>query len=131
MEKLPGSPPLDTRGKFDYYLKSLTSQESLSRIGLTTGLRQITGGEGSYSEVLGARYAEHVTKRTVQFGIGALRGEDPRFRRSGEQGFWNRTKFVLSRTVLTDMDNGGTSIAAGRLTGSFTANTLARYWTPG
>jgi hypothetical protein len=111
VEAVPGSPALDLKGKADYYLKSIASPESISRVALTSGFREVAGDSSnsrSYVQNFGFRYAEHVTKRTVQFGVGALRGEDPRFRRSGKDGFWARTAFVLSRTVVTDMDNGGT-----------------------
>jgi hypothetical protein len=125
----PGATPLDLKGKANYYLKSITSPESVGRLMLTTEIGGADQGR-SLAETFAGRYAEHVTKRTVQFGIGALRGEDPRFRRSGKEGFLARAGFVLSRTVLTDMDNGGTSIAAGRLVGSFAGNTLSSYWDP-
>jgi hypothetical protein len=124
-----GAAPLDLMGKTDYYLKSIASPQSIGRLALTTGFKQLTGGT-PYMESFASRYAEHVTRRTVQFGIGALRGEDPRFRPSGKEGFWSRTAFVLSRTVVADMDNGGTSIAAGRLIGHFAGNTLSSYWDP-
>jgi hypothetical protein len=128
--------PLDLHGKFDYYLKSVTAPQPLARLALTTGLRQAMGagdwggGLSGYGERLSARYGELVARRTIQFGIGALRGEDPRFHRSGREGFWPRTKFVLSRTVLVDMDRGGTSIAAGKLVSAFGANALAATWHP-
>lgn len=125
----PGAPALDLHGKFDYYIKSITSPENIGRLTLTT----VIGGpqEGrSYMQTFAGRYAETLTRRTVQFGIGAMRGEDPRFRRSGKEGVWARTGFVLSRTVVADMDNGGKSIAAGKLAGTFTGNALSSYWDP-
>jgi hypothetical protein len=126
---VPGTPALDLSGKFDYYVKSISSPEVIGRMTLTTAIGGSQEGR-SYMQTFAGRYAETLTRRTVQFGIGAVRGEDPRFRRSGKEGFLARTGFVLSRTVLTDMDNGTTSIAAGRLVGSFAGNTLSAYWHP-
>jgi hypothetical protein len=113
----------------------MTSPESVGRLALTTSFSQLTGGSTtepnqSYAEAFAGRYAEHLVKRGVHFGIAAARGEDPRFRRSGKEGFWARTGFVLSRTVLTEMDNGTTSIAAGKLAGTFAGNTLSAMWHP-
>jgi hypothetical protein len=125
----PGSPALDLHGKFDYYIKSVSSAEIIGRLVLSTSLGR--ADRGSYMENFAGRYAETLTRRTVQFGIGALRGEDPRFHRSGKEGFWPRTAFVLSRTVLTDMDSGTTSVAAGRLVGNFTGNALSSFWAHG
>src|SRR4051812_5061198 len=70
---------------------------------------------------------QHIVGSTVRYGVGAMHGEDPRFYRSGKEGFRARTGFVLSHTFVTQMDDGGTSIAAGRLTGAFAGNTLQSY----
>jgi hypothetical protein len=128
--------PLDFRGKTDYFMKAVTSQEAVGRIAFTSALKQLGGsdfggGIGGFSETYASKYASHLTKRSIQFGIGAVRGEEPRFVRSGKEGFWARTGFVLSRTVLVDMDNGGTSIAMGKLAGSFGSGALSAYWQPG
>ena len=128
--------PLDLKGKRDYFLKSAFSPEAIGRIAFTSGFSQIGGsdkwgsGMGGWGHRVGARYAEHLTKRSIQFGIGALRGEDPRFFRSNEEGFWARTAFQLKRTVTVQMDNGGTSVAVGKLVGTFGANALSSYWDP-
>lgn len=128
--------PLTLKGKTDYYLKATFGPQAFTRIALTTGFSQIGGSEDwgsgmdAYGHRVGSRYAEHLVRRTTQFGIGALRGEDPRFRRSGKEGTWDRVKFQLGRTVVVDMDNGGTSIAVGRLAGSFAGNMLATRWHP-
>jgi hypothetical protein len=135
VEAVQGTPePLNLKGKTDYFLKSAFSTESLGRIALTTSLTSIGGtsedwgtGTAAYGRRIGSRYAGHFAGSAVRFGVGALRGEDPRFYRSGKEGFWPRTGFVLSRTFVTKMDDGSTSIAAGRLAGTITSNTLQSY----
>jgi hypothetical protein len=128
--------PLDLKGKRDYFLKATFSPEAIGRIAFTSGFGQIGGssawgdGVGGWGHRMGARYAEHITKRSIQFGIGALRGEDPRFFRSNKDGFWARTAFQLKRTVTVQMDSGNTSIAVGKLAGTFGANALSSYWDP-
>lgn len=128
--------PLDLKGKRDYFLKATFSPEAIGRIVFTSGFSQMGGsnawGSGleGWGHRVGARYAEHVTKRSIQFGIGALRGEDPRFFRSNKDGFWARTAFQLKRTVTVQMDNGSTSVAVGKLAGTFGANALSSYWDP-
>ena len=76
---------------------------------------------------MSSRYVAHFVCSTVRYAVGALHGEDPRFYRSGKEGFRARTAFVLSPTFVTQMDDGGTSIAAGRLTGALVGNTLQSY----
>jgi hypothetical protein len=128
--------PLDLKGKRDYFLKATFSPEAIGRIAFTSGFSQLGGSEtwgsgvGGWGHRVGARYAEHVTRRTITFGIGALRGEDPRFFRSNKDSFWARTAFQLKRTVTVQMDNGGTSVAVGKLAGTFGANAISAYWDP-
>lgn len=135
VEAVQGVPePLTLKGKTDYFLKSAFSAEALARVAVTTSIGQIGGaseewgtGSGAYGRRLGARYASHFVTRGVRYGVGALHGEDPRFYRSGKEGFLARTGFVLSRTFVVQMDNGGTSFAAGRLAGAVAGNTLQSY----
>jgi len=139
VEAVQGHPtPLDFKGKTDYFLKSAFSMESLGRVGLTTTIGQIGGvgdewgtGGMAYGRRLRNNYTRHLVSSTVRFGIGAARGEDPRFYRSGKEGFGPRAKFVLSRSFIVQMDNGGTSLAVGRIAGSFAGNTLAEFMRPG
>ena len=136
VEAVEGTPvPLTVKGKTDYFLKSAFSSQSMARMAATTAFGQATGGRfgggvDGYTQSLASRYAEHLTSRTIQYGVGALLREDPRFYRSGKDGFWERTAFVLSRTVVTKKDDGSTTIAAGRLLGTFGSNALSAYWHP-
>lgn len=129
--------PLDFQGKTDYFLKSAFSAESLGRVGLMTSIGQVAGvsedwgtGGAAYGRRLRNNYTRHLVSSGVRFGVGALRGEDPRFYRSGKEGFLARTGFVLSRTFVVQMDDGSKSIAMGRLAGSFAGNTLGEYMRP-
>jgi hypothetical protein len=135
VEAVQGKPePLTLKGKTDYFLKSAFSPETLGRVGLMTSIGQIGGasedwgtGSGAFARRLGSRYAGHFVNSSVRYGVGALHGEDPRFYRSGKEGFLARTGFVLSRTFVVQMDDGSTSIAAGRLAGTIASNTLQSY----
>jgi hypothetical protein len=125
----PAAPtPLSLKGKTNYYLRSLVSYGGIGRVALFATIDD--RADRNYLESLGDRMAERVTGATIQYGIGAIRGEDPRFRPSGRQGIWNRTKFVLSRAFIADMDSGGTSMAAGKLLGAFGGSSIAAHWHP-
>jgi hypothetical protein len=135
VEAVQGNPaPLTLQGKTDYYMKSMFSPETLARVGVMNGVGAIGGisddwgtGASAFGRRLGSRYASHFLSSTVRYGVGALHGEDPRFYRSGKEGFKARTGFVLRRTFVTTMDDGSTSIAAGRLAGTLAGNTLQSY----
>jgi hypothetical protein len=138
VEAVQGSPdPLTVAGKTDYWIKSAFSPESLSRVALFSAPGQIGGvneewgtGTGAYTRRMASRYAGHFTGSTVRYGVGVLRGEDPRFYKSGKEGFWARTGFVASRTFVTKMDDGSTSLAVGKLAGTVASNTVQSYMRP-
>jgi hypothetical protein len=127
--------PLTLKGKTDYFLRTTFDPNTLGRVGMLASLGHIGGvsedewgtGSAAYGRRLGSRYTDHLVSRTVRFGIGAIRREDPRFYRSDKAGFLPRTKFVLSRTFLVKMDNGSTSVAVGRLVGRFAGDVTAVY----
>lgn len=127
--------PLTLKGKTDYFLQTTFSPGTLGRVGMIASLGHIGGaadeewgtGSAAYSRRLGSRYADHLVSRTMRYGIGAMRGEDPRFYRSGKEGFLPRTGFVLSRTFVVKMDNGSTSVAVGRLAGRFAGDVTGVY----
>jgi hypothetical protein len=138
VEAVSGNPqPLDFSGKLDYYIKGMTSLETFGRLVGSTAFNHFVIGPDGFSNGIGgagerfaSRYAETAMRRTLQFGIGAARGEDPRFFRSSDTGTWDRVKFQMRRTVLVQMDNGSESVAVGKLTGFFVANAASATWQP-
>ena len=108
--------PLDLRGKTDYYLKSAFSPQNMARVFLTTGFSHAMDstkwghGVDAYTDRLQARMLEHVTRRSMQFAIGAARGEDPRFYKVAE-----KVSGAAQRSCL-----------AGQL--SFRWTTAPRHW---
>jgi hypothetical protein len=52
------------------------------------------GAEG-YGDRLGSSYATHLIRETLEYGASAALREDNRYIRSGESGFWKRSKHAV------------------------------------
>jgi hypothetical protein len=129
--------PLTLAGKTDYWIKSAVSPESLTRVALFSlpgtigGINEEWGtGTGGYTRRLASRYAGHFAGSTVRYGIGVIRGEDPRYYKSGKEGLWARTGFAVSRSFVTKMDDGSTSVAVGKLAGTVSSNIVQTHMRP-
>lgn len=129
--------PLSDRGKVDYFYKSLTSPQTVTRQLLMSGVRQWQNnpdewpqGSAGFGRRIGARYGEFAIRRGLQLGINVLHNEDPRFARSERAGVWPRMLFVLKRTVIARSDDGGETIALGRLGSAYGSALIANRWMP-
>jgi hypothetical protein len=132
----PDSAPLTVGEKAKYYLRAYEPQDFV-RSAFWAGIahagnspEEWGGGIHGYNRRFASRFATHAVRRSIQFGIGAVRKEDPRFLSSGKTGFWARTGYVLSRTVLVRHDDGHDTVAAGRLVGAFGAGLISNTWQP-
>jgi hypothetical protein len=130
------APPLNSREKFRYYLRAYQPEDIL-RSAFWAAIAQWQDeppeweqGMKGYGHRFGTRYAAHAIRRSIQYGVGELRHEDPRYLLSGKQGFWPRFGYVASRVVLVRSDHGGDTISAGRLLGAFGAGFIANAWKP-
>jgi len=126
--------PLNFAGKTDYFVRTSFSPEALAGVGSMTAIGHLAGDSGpwgtgatGYGRRMRANYAGYFANTGLRYALGAARGEDPRFYPSGKDGFLARTAFVLSRTFVVRMDDGSTSVAAGRLAGTFAGSTVSTY----
>ncbi len=132
----PSAGPLTLSEKFRYYLAAYEPHD-FARSAFWAAIAQWRDstpewGQGmeGYGRRFGSRLATHTIRRSLQFGIGAIRREDPRYIGSDKTGKWDRTKYVLSRTFLVRNDNGEDTVAAGRLIGAFGAGLITNAWKP-
>lgn len=132
----PSAGPLTLREKARYYRSAYEPQDFV-RSAFWSAIAQWRDttpewGQGmkGYGRRFGSRLATHAIRRSLQFGIGAIRREDPRYIGSGKTGKWDRTKYVLSRTFLVRNDSGEDTVAAGRLIGAFGAGLITNAWKP-
>jgi hypothetical protein len=129
--------PLSPGEKVTYQIKRTFGPRGLVLAGFSAGIDQWQGdpeewqqGLRGYGERYASRMGTRVTRRGIRTGIGILRGEDERFFRSGQTGFWRRTKNVLLQTVRVRTDDGGTTVPIGRWAGAFGGSWAASAWEP-
>jgi hypothetical protein len=133
----PKPAPMTGDEKFRFYLKGTFGVTNIFRSVASAGINQAQDhptewGQGmrGYGHRLGAKFAQHSIKRTIQFGVGAALEEDPRTYSSGRIGLWPRTVYAVTTTFVTPMDDGRSRPAIGRLTGAFAAGMISRSWYP-
>lgn len=87
------------------------------------------GGEG-YAKRLASGMSRHVISETIRYGVAAADGEDPRYHRSHESGFWNRSWNVVVETFTSETDSGKRIPAYSRFAGIYGASCISNSWYP-
>ena len=67
---------------------------------------------------------------SVEAGLGALWGEDPRYIPSGRQGTWTRIRYAMTTVVVAPRRDGHPAPAWGRLAGNVAGNAIENTWLP-
>ena len=76
------------------------------------------------------REANVAISNTIEAGLGAIWGEDPRFVRSHRQGIWPRARFAMKTVLLAPRRDGHLAPAWGRYAGNVFNNTIENNWLP-
>ena len=83
---------------------------------------------------LGKRYAQReadvAISNTIEAGLGALWGEDPRYIPSGRPGIWRRARYAIKTAFLAQRPDGHLAPAWGRLAGNTVNNVIENTWLP-
>jgi hypothetical protein len=87
------------------------------------------GGLG-YGKRLGSTLAYAGVRNLMGFGLDTALHQDPRYYRSGESGFWRRTKHAFHGTIFTRTDSGGETLATWRFGSAYGATFLSNEWYP-
>lgn len=129
--------PMTRYERLGNYVSGLVSFESFVNAAGRAGLSQATntpkewgGGAEGYGERVGNIFAEHVIRRTLEYGASAALHEDNRYFVSGETGFFRRVKYAVIGTFLARHDNGSRSLSFSRIGGAAGAAFISREWQP-
>jgi hypothetical protein len=83
---------------------------------------------------LGKRYIEReadvAISNTMEAGLGAIWGEEPRYIPSGRHGIWPRARYALKTVFLAQRSNGHLAPAWGRYAGNAFSNVMENAWLP-
>ena len=129
--------PLTFSQKAALYSDRTFSIRSILGASYAAGLAQWRGtpkewgaGMRGYARRDAAAYGGGIIRHTVEFGVGALLHEDPRFERSRRIGFIARTEDVLRHTALVRTDDGGHQIAWSRAAAAIATGFAVNSWEP-
>ncbi len=82
----------------------------------------------------GKRYAQReadvAISNTIEAGLGAIWGEDPRYIPSARKGIWPRARYALKTSVLAQGRDGRLRPAWGRYAGNTLNNVIENAWLP-
>jgi hypothetical protein len=77
-----------------------------------------------------AREADVGIANTIEGGLGAIWGEDPRYQRSRRDGIWPRVGDAAAATVLAPRRDGHLAPAWGRFAGKTLNTQIENTWLP-
>jgi hypothetical protein len=92
--------------------------------------REWGAGISGYGRRDAAAYGAGVIRHTVEFGVGALFHEDPRFERSPHNGFTARTEDALHNTLFVRTDDGSHRVAWSRAVAALATGFAVNSWEP-
>jgi hypothetical protein len=76
------------------------------------------------------READVAISNTIEAGLGALWGEDPRYIPSGRKGIWPRARYAMKTVFLAQGRDGRLRPAWGRYAGNTLNNLIENSWLP-
>jgi len=76
------------------------------------------------------READVAISTTIEAGLGALWGEEPRYIPSQRRGFWPRTRYAMKTVILAQRRDGHLAPAWGRVAGNIVNNLIENTWLP-
>ncbi len=82
----------------------------------------------------GRRYVQRLgdvaISSTIEGGLGALWGEDPRYIPSGKKGIWRRAGYAAKTVFVAPRPDGALKPAWGRYAGNVFNNIIENAWLP-
>ena len=128
-------PPLTTKEKFKVITKGSFDYVLIPWYGFLAGLSQAEDSEEGYGQGAagyGKRFGAYFADGTIEnYVTGAilpsLLRQDPRYFQSGKGSFVHRTRYSVSRIVLTRGDNGRQQFNYSEILGSALAAGISTY----
>jgi len=76
------------------------------------------------------READVAISSSLEAGLGAIWGEDPRYFQSRQKGIWPRTRYAMKTVFLAPRRDGRLAPAWGRVAGNVFNNVIENSWLP-
>ena len=128
---------LTTSERFRLYLQSTFGPGAIATAAAVGGITQWTGnpkewggGAEAYGERVGNTFAQHVIRKTLEYGAATALHEDNRYIHSTETGFWKRSKHAVASVFVARNEAGREHFAYSRFGGAVGASFISRLWQP-
>ncbi len=129
--------PISGAERASWVVKSTLSPATLLFTGFDAGLgtlrnspRELGPHWNGYGDRYGLRIADRALSTSIEAGVGALWGEDPRYRRVPEKPFAGRIAHVLKMTVVSHDASGREMPAYARFVAVPAAAFISNAWKP-
>ena len=129
--------PLTIRESYAYTTAEIFGAPTLFRVATTAAINQHenfpsgwASTPGGYALRVASTFGQIAVRENIAFGVRALDGEDPRYFRSGQGGFWKRTGYALGHTFTALNSKGHRMPAFSLLVADYSAPFIAQQWRP-
>jgi hypothetical protein len=129
--------PLNQEQRNHLYTKSLINPVMYFKAGISGAIDHANDkpfewgqGGGGYGKRVANITGQYAIQRTVTFGVASLLHEDNRYFGSGKKGFWPRTGYAVSSSVLARHDDGTRYLSVSLIGGFAAAAFISRSWQP-
>jgi hypothetical protein len=129
--------PLTGREKFHFCLRSTYGPKSIISSVAISAIKQARNsapewGQGmeGYGKRFASSFGQKAVEHTIQFGVGGLLGEDPRYFASARTGVFRRGFYAAGQTFVSHKDSGNIGFAYSRLIGDVGGVFISRQWHP-
>jgi len=130
--------PITGRQRLEWIVVGTVGLQSLTLVGpLSAGFQTAfntpeewgRGWDGFGKRYL-AREADVAISNTLEAGVGAFWGEDPRYIPSGRKGIWPRARYAMKVVFLSQRRDGRLAPAWGRYVGNTLNNIIENTYLP-
>ena len=135
VEDTAAAPPMTAAQKFHVTARSAFDPVNFVWFGLLAGMSQAQNSEPGYGQGWTGyekRYAAYMADGVIenfstQAILPSLLHQDPRFFESGQGGFWHRTRYAVTRILVTRTDSGKAQFNYSEILGSAGAAGISTY----
>ena len=130
--------PATPADRLDWIVDGTVGVQSLTVVGpLGAALLTATNSPSEWHQTwtgFGKRYlqreADVAISNTIEAGVGARWGEEPRYIPSGRKGIWPRARYAIKTTFMAQRPDGHLAPAWGRFAGNALNNVIENAWLP-
>lgn len=129
--------PLSVEEKAKVFGHRIIAPSALAKTAFTSGINQWRDttpewgqGMAGYARRYGSKTGTRAAENAIGFVTAAAFHQDPRYFRSGENGFWRRTQYAVKSTFVTRDDSGQNQIAIWKIAGNYGGQVVSNIWKP-